>query len=121
MYAAAATRKWLSERSADVPESLLARMERAVDDVALDHHGVQDDAGVADVLAAAAVLCLREAAADCDVRDAALPLLAADALMTAAFEAAAGVDDPATALQALRALCDEYDVHRIAAQAGVPG
>jgi hypothetical protein len=101
--------EWLRERAADVPPELQARMELAL--LTTGH----DDAAAADVahaLAQAAVSCLRDALTTCEHRRAALPLLAADALITAAFEAAADRDPAAVA-----ALCAEYDALHIEAVA----
>jgi hypothetical protein len=94
-------RAWLAERSDDVPASLQSRMEQS----ARDATGVT----IPDALASASLDALRDALALCDDRAAALPLLAADALITAACEAAA--DDEA----ALAALCAAFDPSRLAA------
>lgn len=75
-------RAWLAMRAGAVPPALEARMEAAVD-------GVIDDDTVPAALADAARACLREALAIGDDRAAALHLLAADALITYACEAAA--------------------------------
>lgn len=75
-------RAWLAMRAGAVPPALEARMERAIDDA------VGEDTLPA-ALADAARACLREALAIGDDRAAALHLLAADALMTCACEAAA--------------------------------
>jgi hypothetical protein len=80
-------RAWLAVRAGAVPPSLQARMESAVEAVAA--------AAPPDVpaeLSGAAIACLLRAFEGCDERAAALHLLAADALMTSACEAAAGVD-----------------------------
>lgn len=74
--------EWLETREPDVPESLRDRMRNAVQDV--------DDAAAETPkrLALAAIACLRAALAAGDDRAAALDLLAADALLTHASEAA---------------------------------
>jgi hypothetical protein len=69
-------------RAGGVPPALEARMESAIDDV-LDYDTIPG------ALADAARICLRAALAVGDSRDAALHLLAADALITYACEAAA--------------------------------
>jgi hypothetical protein len=63
----------------------------------------------------AAIACLQRAFAGCDERAAALHLLAADALMTSACEAAAGVDsaDAAGAAAALDAMCASVSLRRL--------
>lgn len=78
-------------------------MEAAVDDVL-------DDDTIHDALADAARICLRQAIALGDERAAALPLLAADSLMTYACEAAATVGDAA-----LRELTEAWSTERLAA------
>lgn len=84
---------WLDDHEGSAPPSLLACMGdavRAVADGTAAHERV--DAAYATVdehLAAASLHALRAALQQCDSRDAALPLLAADALVTAACEAAA--------------------------------
>ena len=78
-------------------------MEAAVDDVL-------DDDTIHGALADAARSCLRQAIDLGDDRAAALPLLAADSLMTYAFEAAAMVDDAA-----LRELAESWSTERLAA------
>jgi hypothetical protein len=80
-------RAWLAVRAGAVPPSLQARMESAVEAVAA---AAQPD--VPAELSGAAIACLLRAFEGCDERAAALHLLAADALMTSACEAAAGVD-----------------------------
>jgi len=77
---------WLKERQAGVPASLAERMRRYVAD--------GPPAPPADRLAQAARAALRAALDRPDERASALDLLAADALITAAFEAAAQ-DGPA--------------------------
>lgn len=93
-------RAWLAMRAGAVPPVLEARMERAIDDVL-------DDDVVARALADAARSCLRDAVRAGDDRAAALHLLAADALITYACEAAAagdahGIDTLAEASSAAR-------------------
>ncbi|CAN5744181.1 hypothetical protein BH23GEM9_BH23GEM9_11080 [soil metagenome] len=107
---------WLVARSASVPASLQAHMEaavRAVDppaaDAAVDPSSAIDPAAVAQQLATASIASLRAAIAHCDERAAALSLLAADALITSACEAAADESADALAL-----LCEEYAPERIA-------
>ncbi|HSK19770.1 MAG TPA: hypothetical protein VK912_11540 [Longimicrobiales bacterium] len=75
-------RAWLATRAGAVPPALEARMESAMDDVV-----GQDTVPAA--LAAAARVCMRDALAAGDDRSAAVHLLAADALITYACEAAA--------------------------------
>ena len=78
-------RAWLAMRAGAVPPALEARMESAIDDV-LEHDTIPG------ALADAARICLRAALAVGDDREAALHLLAADALITYACEAAANDD-----------------------------
>jgi hypothetical protein len=80
-----AAKQWLQQHSAGVPASLSGHMLRALEDA------VSDDASAStsDALLLAAMSCLREAVDLCDERQGALPLLAADGLVTAACEAAA--------------------------------
>jgi hypothetical protein len=99
-------RAWLASRADDVPPSLQARMEPAVDGTA-----AATPPDVAGELAAAALACLQQAFDDCDERGAALHLLAADALMTSACEAAAG--SPATPHAALETLCEAMSLRRL--------
>jgi hypothetical protein len=94
-------RVWLAHRAGTVPPSLQAFMESAVDAIPGD-----DDAGAARELAAAALACLHQALRLGDDRAAALPLLAADALMTAACEEAALRGDIAD-------LTDEFSTARL--------
>lgn len=77
--------EWLRRHAPDAPASLVARMDRAVQEAARAHPRLE----AADALGQAALSCLREALEQCDERAAALPLLAADALITAACEHAA--------------------------------
>jgi hypothetical protein len=69
----------------DVPEALAARMRLALAGVAMPSL-VGSTSSDSARLALAARVCLQDALAACDERDAALPLLAADALITAACE-----------------------------------
>lgn len=80
-------RAWLAGRAGAVPPVLEARMERAIDDA-------MEDGSIAAMLSDAARICLRDALADPDSRAAALHLLAADALVTYACEAAVEQDGP---------------------------
>lgn len=82
-------RAWLARRADRVPGALQARMQSAIDSL--------DGDSVAAVLAEAAHACLRDAVAAGDERGAALHLLAADALITYACEAAADADGAALA------------------------
>ncbi|HEX6132977.1 MAG TPA: hypothetical protein VFZ24_03275 [Longimicrobiales bacterium] len=95
-------RAWLSARAGAVPPSLEARMETAIDRV-LEYDTIHE------MLADAARICLREALADPDSRAAALSLLAADALVTYACEAAAQGDGAA-----LRELAQAWSPERLA-------
>jgi hypothetical protein len=84
-------RMWLSERIADAPDPLRERMLEALAEV---------DGGETtyNQLAEAAAICLRNAMTEQALRVCAIGLLAADALMTHACEAAAeaGGDELAT-------------------------
>jgi hypothetical protein len=82
-------RAWLAMRAGAVPGALQTRMESAI-------AGLDGD-NVAAVLAEAAHACLGDALAAGDERGAALHLLAADALITYACEAAADADGSALA------------------------
>jgi hypothetical protein len=77
-------RAWLAARSGAVPTSLAAQMELAVKTVP-----ASDPPDIPGELTEAALSCLQRAFEDCDRRPAALHLLAADALITSACEAAA--------------------------------
>jgi hypothetical protein len=66
-------------------------------------------------LAEAALVCLRDAVRLGDDRSAAIHLLGADALITAACEQAAATGD-ADAVASLRTLCDAFTVERVAAR-----
>lgn len=76
--------KWLRERLPDAPPRLLAAMTEALP--------ASSSASVADDLAAASLVLLQRVAARDGCRDDALPLLAADALLTHALEAQAEAD-----------------------------
>jgi hypothetical protein len=82
----ARARAWVAARADAVPAQLVAVMRDAVDQVP------GEELELPHALAEAALYCLRHALHDCDDRSAALPLLAADALMTSACEAAAHGD-----------------------------
>lgn len=85
---------WLSERLVDAPEQLRARMFAALDTTSAS-------TPVHERLALAARYCLLRALRDHANRASALDLLAADALLTHACEAAAEVDsDTLTAFAA---------------------
>jgi hypothetical protein len=73
---------WLSERIADAPDPLRERMLEALAEV----NGADT---IHDQLAQASAICLRNAMAEQALRVCAIGLLAADALMTHACEAAA--------------------------------
>lgn len=73
--------RWLSTRSEAAPADLRTRM--------LDAVATQSGDSTADVLAAAALLCMQRALRNPAERFSALELLAADALLTHACEAAA--------------------------------
>ena len=75
---------WLREHLADAPPRLLAEMIEAVATV--------ESAGVADALAEGAIALYARVLAGTGRREDALPLLAADALMTHALEAQAATD-----------------------------
>jgi hypothetical protein len=116
-----------------VPDTLYARMTRALDAVSdaapgrwsgavsgsthkTDTHeaGGAYEAGALDepaLLAAAALACLADALGHGDDRAAALHLLAADALLTVACEAAADAGDP---VARIGALAERYSVARLA-------
>ena len=93
----------------DVPAALVALMRNAVGDVAPTTSRTSGDLAAADPaqLARAAQACLRGALTTCDDRAAALPLLAADALITMACERA---DE-----DGLRRLATEWSPERLAA------
>jgi hypothetical protein len=87
-------RVWLVERAGPVPPSLQAAMERAADAARGDRVGADS---LPEILADATMRALRDAVRLGADREGALPLLAADALVTFACEAAAeaGVDTEA--------------------------
>ena len=98
-----AVHDWLGTRSPEPPQRLVARMR-----LALDGADERDDLIVA--LGDAALRCLR-AALHADTRDAAaLDLLAADGLLTYAWEAAA-----ADGVAGLERFASTYSPDRIAA------
>lgn len=78
-------RDWLARREPAVPARLVERMRAALDPL----DGTPED--LPSALGSAAVACLRDALAKGDQREAALDLLAADALLTYGGEAAAEV------------------------------
>lgn len=90
---------WLAERIAGAPADLAARMARAVAD--------SERASIADTLAAAAWQCLQLSLRDPAQRASALDLLAADALLTHACEAAA-----AEGPEALAAFTEQWKAAR---------
>ena len=75
-----AARKWLEDRLGQAPRDLLETMVSALPGT---------EPSVADELGRAAILLYARVAAGSGEREDALPLLAADALLTHAFEAAA--------------------------------
>lgn len=75
--------RWLRERLATAPESLLEAMAAALPGERLD---------VPDALAAGALVLYGQVVRGSGGREDALPLLAADALLTHAFEAQAELD-----------------------------
>jgi hypothetical protein len=99
-------RAWLDSHVRDVPPSLATRMRLAVDVIA-----AAAPPDVPGELGAAALACLQQAFDGCDERDAALHLLAADALMTGACEAAARAG--ATREAAFETLCADMSVARL--------
>lgn len=93
---------WLDARGADVPPNLAARIRAALGpELELDAADTSDRC-----VAAAERLVAGLLAADSTGRDSALTLLAADALVTYAFEAAAEAPDtlPARAAAAMQTL-----------------
>jgi hypothetical protein len=99
-----AARSWLSHRLHDVPDSLRARMRSAI---SRESHEVETVSGA---LLNAAMSCMDEALALGNARVAAGQLLAADALLTAACEAAAENGDAvAFAERACIALAERLD------------
>jgi hypothetical protein len=105
-----AAKLWL-KHSSGVPASLSEFMSRALQDA------VSDDASVStsEALLLAAMSCLREAVDLCEERQGALPLLAADGLMTAACEAAAQ-----QGAAVLDSLCVRIAPHDLETLAGAP-
>jgi hypothetical protein len=99
--------EWLAQYGDDVPPELLEAMQKAIAAVPAG--------SAAQHLADAALASLRSALHRCDERVAALPLLAADALMTAACELAAGEGD-----DALAALCAAHAPERMAEVVPLP-
>ena len=99
-------RAWLEARTESVPASLALRMAGAAAPTA--------PPSVPRSLADASLVALGEALALGDDRAAALPLLAADALITSACEAAAGDDAQLTSL------CDAFAPERLAHLVNAP-
>jgi hypothetical protein len=85
-YSATMLNEWLDSRTPPPPARLAERLDAALADVA-----VSDAESISDLLTAAALAILRRLAADrgAESRAAAIDLLAADALITYALEAAA--------------------------------
>lgn len=104
MTAAAA---WLARRVRGAPGSLRDEMESAAGRAS----DARPDAG----LAAAGLERLRDVAAGGGDRHSAVALLAADALLTAAFEAAAEEGGAAEGVDAVEALAASLDVRRFEA------
>jgi hypothetical protein len=106
-----AAKQWLQLHSAGVPASLSEHMLRAL------AGAVSDDASAStsEALLLAAMSCLREAVELCDARHGALPLLAADGLMTAACEAAAQ-----QGVSVLDSLCVRIAPHTLETMADAP-
>lgn len=101
---ARAARSWLAPRLYDVPDSLRMRMRTAVS------RDPQNGESVAEALLIAAMSCMDEALALGSARNAAGHLLAADALLTAACEAATEDGDAvAFAEKACHALARRLD------------
>jgi hypothetical protein len=78
-----AAREWLMVRISDAPDGLRERMLAALNDTNANDGKTQD------LLARAATACMQRAMTEQPRRDCALDLLAADALLTHACEAAA--------------------------------
>lgn len=95
-------RAWLVDRAEAVPFELQAEMASALQEV-------DDERGIPLALAEAARICLLRALRHGDERAAALPLLAADALVTYACEAASAEGDAA-----LRELAGSLGPERLA-------
>jgi hypothetical protein len=83
-------REWLAQRQPAPPPALLARIEAVLGDASADGAGATAEA----CLRAAERLVTELLRGECASRESALDLLAADALVTYAFEAAA--EAPAT-------------------------
>lgn len=100
-------REWLEPRESGVPARLVARMRAAFDQLdPLDAEPEETPAA----LGSAALACLRDALAKGDRREAAIDLLAADALLTYGCEAAAEA-----APGALERFANDYGAARLAA------
>lgn len=84
--------RWVRERLADAPPALLDAMAAAL----------PEDAPVPDALAEGALRLLERVARGSGGREDALPLLAADALLTHAFQAQAEADPAGVAALAAR-------------------
>lgn len=90
MDAAAEAIAWLERREAPPPPALQERMREAIRTVeARSEGGPGEAAGIEETLARSAFHCLGASLAEDRGRAGALDLLAADALLTYAFEAAA--------------------------------
>lgn len=85
--------RWLREHSSGAPDALVGEMIHALP---------RDAASVPDALATGAMALLAGLARECGGRDDAWALLAADALLTAAFEAQAELDPDGVAALAER-------------------
>lgn len=90
--------EWLEQRTAGAPPILLARVQQALD--------AAPDGPIGDRLAAAGELALRAAEEKGSSREAALDLLAADALVTLTLLEAAERDPAGLAAAADRLLAD---------------
>lgn len=97
-------RDWLGRREATTPTRLGARMRAALDPIEAEPEDVPS------ALGAAALVCLRDALAKGSHREAAVDLLAADALLTYGCEAAADAGPGA-----LERFANEYGAARLAA------
>jgi hypothetical protein len=95
-------RAWLADRAESVPSALQAEMASALQEVS-------EERRMPAVLAEAARICLLRALQHGDERAAALPLLAADALVTYACDAASAEGD-----DALQELASSLDPERLA-------
>lgn len=105
MNAAAAARDWLERHVTGAPPALRERMAAAIEGL----EGAAATGGVPLLLARAAEECLRATLASPSERPAALHLLAADALLTHACQAAA-----AQGLDALETFTAEWGPARLA-------